>query len=472
VRGVWPVALVRAAEVELMRTLPDGALMQRAAAGLAAQCARVLDRVYGARVVLLVGAGNNGGDALYAGARLARRGARVIALPLSPDHLHAGGLAALDAAGGRVRSAVPAEVSGADLVVDGIVGLGGTGALSPDAARLADAAVAAIRVAVDLPSGVSADTGAAPGAAFAADLTVTFGCLKPGLVAGAGRTLAGVVEVVDIGLLPFLPPVTVQVPDAVDVAGWLPVPGALDDKYTRGVVGVAAGSAEYGGAAVLSVGGAVHGYAGMVRYAGQAAEAVRARWPEVVVSEGMPAQAGQVQAWVVGPGLGTDAHAEEVVAQALASDVPVLIDADGLTVLARHPEWLRRDAETLLTPHDREYARLAGEVGDDRIGAARRAAAQLGATVLLKGDATVIASPAGDVVVDTAGTPWLGTAGSGDVLSGLTGSLLAAGLPALRAAGAGAFLHGLAGRLASRGGPISAGDVLAALPEAGRTLLG
>ena len=473
-RGVWPAQAIRGAEAALMRTLPEGVLMQRAAASLAYRCAQVLDGVYGSRVVLLVGAGNNGGDALYAGARLARRGAQVQALTLVPDRAHAGGLAALVAAGGRVRDPAPRRLEDADLVLDGIVGLGGRGGLDAAAAGLAEAAAGstAVRVAVDLPSGVDADTGAVPGAAFAADLTVTFGCLKAGLVVGAGRTQAGIVELVDIGLGPFLGAAELQVPDALDVAGWLPVPGARDDKYTRGVLGVASGSAEYGGAAILSTGGAVHGFAGMVRYAGLAADAVRARWPEAVVSEGTPADAGRVQAWVVGPGLGTDERAERVVAEALASDVPVLVDADGLTVLSRHPDWLRRDAETLLTPHDREFARLAGEVGDDRVTAARRAARELGATVLLKGDATVVAAPNGEALVATAGTPWLGTAGSGDVLSGLAGSLLAAGLPALRAAAAGAFLHGLAGRLASRGGPISAVDVLGALPEASRTLLG
>ncbi|MCA1656171.1 MAG: NAD(P)H-hydrate dehydratase [Actinobacteria bacterium] len=457
-----------------MRTVPEGALMRRAAAGLAARCAGLLGGTYGRRVVLLVGAGNNGGDALYAGARLAARGAGVDALLLQPDRAHPGGVAAFRSAGGRLRPVDARALAGADLVLDGIVGISGRGTLHGEAATLAAAAVdcAALRVAVDVPSGVAADTGAVEGAAFAADLTVTFGCLKPGLVLAAGRTHAGVVDVVDIGLAPHLPPARISVPDIDDVAGWLPRPAAEDDKYSRGVVGVASGSAEYGGAAVLSVGGAVRGFAGMVRYAGSAAAAVRARWPEVVVSESSPAEAGRVQAWVVGPGLGTDEQAERVVREVLASDVPVLVDADGLTVLARHPEWVRdRRPETLLTPHDREFARLAGEVGDDRIAAARRASAQLGATVLLKGDATVIAGPDGAVRVDLAGTPWLATAGSGDVLSGLAGSLLASGRPALEAAAAATFLHGLAGRLGNAGGPISATTLLSALPDATRTTL-
>lgn len=473
-RGVWAVGEVREAEQELMRALPGGALMQRAAAGLASRCCRVLGDVYGSRVLLLVGAGNNGGDALYAGARLARRGARVDALLLVPDRAHAGGLAALCSAGGRAHPPDAARIPGADLVVDGILGIGGQGGLRPDAAELAAAAEesGAVCVAVDLPSGVSADTGAAPGAAFRADLTVTFGCLKPGLVGFPGRGYAGVVEVVDIGLGPYLREPIARVPDIDDIADWLPQPGALDDKYSRGVVGVASGSSTYPGAALLSVGGAVRGFAGMVRYAGDAADAVRARWPEVVVTERAPGTAGRVQAWVVGPGLGTDARAANVVREILATDVPVLVDADGLTIVAKHPEWvMERSAQTLLTPHDREFARLVGEVGEDRIEAVRRAAAELHATVLLKGEATVVSSPQGGVTVDPVSCSWLATAGSGDVLSGLTGSLLAAGLPAARAAAAGAFLHGLAGRLASRGGPISAADVLAALPEAARTVL-
>ncbi len=197
--AVLTVDEVRAAEQALMATLPDGALMQRAAAGLAAQCARLLGTVYGARVSLLVGAGNNGGDALYAGARLAARGARVTALLLAPDRAHAGGLAALRRAGGRVVEAAAAAVP-ADLVVDGILGIGGSGGLREAAVPLADAARSCLTVAVDLPSGVDADTGAVDGEAVHADVTVTFGALKAGLVAGAGADHAGEVRLVDIGL--------------------------------------------------------------------------------------------------------------------------------------------------------------------------------------------------------------------------------------------------------------------------------
>lgn len=472
-RPVHTVDEVRAAEEQLFSQVPDGALMGRASAGLARRCSQLLHRVYGTRVVILAGAGNNGGDALFAGALLAARGAQVDAVLLAPDRVHAAGLAALRRAGGRAWStsdgAVGAKVAGAELVLDGIVGIGGRGALRPEAVALVDAINAdAIRVAVDVPSGVSADTGTAAGEHVAADVTVTFGVLKPGLVIGAGRAAAGVVEVVDIGLGAVLPSAALGLVELSDVAGWLPVPTGVSDKYTRGVVGVASGSQEYGGAAVLSVGGAARGGAGMVRYTGDADALVRSAWPEVIVSTGGVGAAGRVQAWVVGPGLGTDVAAERTVRDALAADVPVLLDADALTVLSEHPEWVRgRAAPTVLTPHDREFARLAGEVGEDRVAAARRAAAALGVVMLLKGDATVIAEPGGYARICATGVPWLGTAGSGDVLSGLIGALLAGGVEPFDAAAAGAFVHGLAGsRAAAYGassGPIVASDVVAAL---------
>ena len=458
-----------------MAAVPEGALMQRAAAGLAAQCTALLGRVYGAPVALLVGAGNNGGDALYAGARLAARGAAVTAVLLAPERTHAGGLAALRAAGGRAVPAeeggAPAAVRAARLVLDGIVGIGGSGGLRPAAAALVDAVDGATVVAVDLPSGVDADTGAAPGPAVRADVTVTFGALKPGLLVGAGVEHAGDVRLVDIGLGPHLPPPEVRVLDRADVAGLLPRPGPWDDKYTRGVAGVAAGSATYPGAGVLCTGAAVRGGAGMVRYAGTAAEHVRSRWPEAVVTEGRPSEAGRVQAWVVGPGIGTDDAAAELLRDVLGTDVPVLVDADGLTLVARRPELVRdRTAATVLTPHDREFERIAGPVGDDRVGAARRAAADLGAVVLLKGNATVVVGPDGPAYVNTTGTPWLATAGSGDVLSGLGGALLAGGLPPVLAAAAAAHLHGLAGRLAADGVTTTAAGVLDALPAALRAV--
>ncbi|MDH6549305.1 NAD(P)H-hydrate dehydratase [Streptomyces sp. SAI-041] len=473
-RTAYNVETVRAAERELMARLPDGALMQRAAAGLAAACADLLGRVYGRRVVLLVGSGDNGGDALYAGARLARRGAGVAAVLLAPGRAHSAGLAALRRAGGRAVEVEGAErlIEGADLLLDGIVGIGGKGGLRPDAARLAEVAdrSRAAVVAVDLPSGVDADTGEVRGAAVRADLTVTFGTHKPGLLIDPAREYAGSVRLVDIGLGAVLPDAAeLEALQHADVRRLLPVPTGESDKYRRGVVGIAAGSARYPGAAVLAVYGALRGGAGAVRYVGPAADAVIARFPETLVSDRGPKKAGRVQAWVAGPGAGDDASA---VGEVLASDVPVLIDADGLR-LADRDAVRARTAPTLMTPHAGEAAALLGvpreEVEGARLASARELAGRYGATVLLKGSTTLVADAGGGAVrVNPTGTAWLATAGSGDVLSGLAGSLLASGLSALDAGSAAAYLHGLAGRFAADGAPVGAHDVAEAVPAAWR----
>ncbi|MFD0316768.1 NAD(P)H-hydrate dehydratase [Streptomyces flavalbus] len=472
-RTAYSVETVRAAERAVMARLPEGALMQRAAAGLAAACAELLGKVYGRRVVLLVGTGDNGGDALYAGARLARRGAGVVAVPVDPERVHPGGLRALRAAGGRVASVgdgAPAVIERADLVVDGIVGIGGKGGLRGAAVELAEVArkgPGAV-VAVDLPSGVDADSGEVRGAAVRADLTVTFGAYKPGLLVDPAREYAGVVRLVDIGL--ELPDVgELEALQHADVARLLPVPGVESDKYRRGVVGIAAGSARYPGAAVLAVAGALRGGAGAVRYVGPAKDAVIARFPETLVSDQGPRHAGRVQAWVVGPGAADDASA---VGEVIAAHVPVLLDADGLRLA--DPDAVRaRTAPTLMTPHAGEAAALLGvgreEVEAGRLDAVRELARRYRATVLLKGSTTLVADPEGGAVrVNATGTSWLATAGSGDVLSGLVGSLLAAGLSALDAGSVGAYLHGLAGRYAADGAPVGAHDVAEAVPGAWR----
>jgi hydroxyethylthiazole kinase-like uncharacterized protein yjeF len=471
--GLHTAASIRAAEAPILASLSEGALMQRAATGLATVCLRLLGTAYGRRVVLLVGTGDNGGDALIAGAHLAGRGARVTAVLLEPGRAHAAGLGALRRAGGRTAPAgapeVEALVGRAELVIDGMLGIGGRGALRPHAAALAEAAAsgAGVTVAVDVPSGIDADTGAVEGAAFAAMHTVTFGAVKPGLVVGEGRAHAGQVHLVDIGLTPHLPPATAwQLTDA-DASAALGPPSPGDDKYSQGVVGVLAGSATYPGAGVLCTGAALRTRPGLVRYAGTAAEGVRAAWPEAIVTAGRPTDAGRVQAWVVGPGGGTDDAARGVLAEVLSTDLPVIADADALTMLAAEPALVRdRRAPTVLTPHDREFARFGFEVGPDRIGAARRLAADLGAVVLLKGDATVVADADGTAFANATGTSWLATAGTGDVLSGIIGALLATGLPAVRAAAVAAHLHGRAGQLAARRGPLLAGDLVRCLPEA------
>jgi hydroxyethylthiazole kinase-like uncharacterized protein yjeF len=481
-RQAHEVAKVRAAEGALMATLPEGALMQRAAFGLATVCARLLEEPYGARVVVLAGSGDNGGDALYAGALLARRGAAVHAITAG-SRTHPGGAGALRAAGGRLLG--PAEraagelIAQADLIVDGMLGIGGRGGLRDPYAALAGQAARsrAIVVATDLPSGIDADTGVVEGPAVQADVTVTFGTWKPGLLVDPGAGHAGVTELIDIGLAPHLDAPDLVALQSADITDLLPAPTAESDKYRRGVLGVVAGSDRFTGAAWLAVGAAVRGGAGMIRLVapGRPAAVVRQAWPEAVITViedagPAPAQvlqtAGRVQAWAAGPGMGTDENAAGLLREVLARDVPVLVDADGLTLLAAERGLVPRQAPTLLTPHAGELARLLGvdpaDVEARRLEHVRRAANELGVTVLLKGSTTVIAEP-GDgapVFANPTGTPWLATAGTGDVLSGLAGSLLAQGLDVMHAAAAAAYLHGLAARLAAAGqGEPGAADV-------------
>ncbi|SOJ53561.1 Bifunctional NAD(P)H-hydrate repair enzyme Nnr [Mycobacterium simulans] len=449
-RHYYSAEAIREAEAPLLASLPDGALMRRAAFGLATELIGELTArtggVAGRRVCAVVGSGDNGGDALWAATFLRRRGAAADAILLKPERTHAKGLAAFRNAGGRIVEKVSATT---DLVIDGVVGISGSGPLRPAAAEVFAAVDdAGIPVAaVDIPSGIDAATGAITGPAVRAAVTVTFGGLKPvHALADCGR-----VKLVDIGL--DLPDTDMLGLEAADVAARWPVPGARDDKYTQGVTGILAGSATYPGAAVLCTGAAVTATSGMVRYAGSAHAEVLSHWPEVIASP-TPAAAGRVQSWVVGPGLGTgDTEATGAAALwfALETDLPVLVDADGLTMLAAHPDLVaNRNAPTVLTPHAGEFARLAGEPpGDDRVGATRKLADAFGATVLLKGNVTIVADPGGPVYLSPAGQSWAATAGSGDVLSGMIGALLASGLPAGEAAATAAFVHARAAALSA-----------------------
>ncbi|WP_024796236.1 NAD(P)H-hydrate dehydratase [Tomitella biformata] len=475
-REFHSVAAVRASEAPLLAALPDGVLMRRAAHGLARVVAAELKGrvggVAGRAVGLLVGSGDNGGDALWAGAMLRGRGVAVTAVLLDPARAHHAGLTALLAAGGRIVDRLPAV----DLVLDGIVGISGRGPLRPAAAELVSQVRAPI-IAVDLPSGVDPDTGTTSGPAVRAAVTVAFGALKPVHALAADR--CGRVELIDIGLALPAPELTAL--GAADAGALWPVPGPDDDKYSQGVTGIIAGSHTYPGAAILCAGAAVAATSGMVRYVGTGRTEVLTAWPEIVATERL-ADAARVQAWVVGPGMGVDAAAGELLRTVLATDLPVLVDADGLTLLAANPQWARaRRAPTLLTPHAGEFARLARphpEVPSpvaDRVGAARALAADLGVSVLLKGRATVIADPDGQVRVNEAGGSWESTAGSGDILAGLIGALLAAGLDPLRAAAAGARVHSRAAELAALGGtavgaPISASAMLAQVRPAVRAV--
>jgi hydroxyethylthiazole kinase-like uncharacterized protein yjeF len=446
---------MRAAEAGM----PENVLIDRAATAVARRAVSMLGGAYGRRVLVVAGPGHNGADALWAGVRLRERGADVdVALPLGEprDEHGAEPLRRL-----RPRRAARHPY---DLYVDGVLGIG---------ARPGEAAWAGLfegpTLAVDVPTGVDADTGAAGPGAVRADVTVTFGGLKTGLVVGAGADLAGLVEVAPIGLP--LGAGTAALLEAADVARYVAEPDADTDKYRRGVVGVYAGSAAYPGAAVLACRGALRAGCGYVRLVAPraVADVVRASFPEVVATE--PGDLPDADAWVVGPGLG-DA-ATDAAGAVLASGVPAVLDADAL-----RPGDFKRDGATVLTPHTGEFQRLTGiareDAERDRLGNARRAAADLGAVVLLKGTTTVVADSGGTAYVNPTGTPWLGTAGTGDVLGGVVAALLARSPDdGARAAACAAWLHGLAARVAAGepGAAITALDVAEALPAAARIAL-
>ncbi len=494
---------VRAAEEPLLAAGLGDVLMQRAAHGLANAVVHELKdrgtRLNGARVVVLVGKGNNGGDGLYAAAFLASRGMRTTAV-LTGDTAHPAGVAAFERAGGRVHrltdAALPGladEAAAADVVIDAVLGTGAKGGLRGSAADLVQAITNARRhgpvVACDLPSGVDAETGEAAGPILPADVTVTFGGAKAGLLADPGADYAGRVRVVPIGIEEHLHEPALCRLENSDMAPLLPHPARRAQKYSRGVLGVVAGSEDYSGAAVLACRGALAAGVGMVRYLGppSVADLVRQSCPEVVCSTGTVAE-NRVQAWLVGSGLGPQDHEQLARARdAIASGLPVVADAGALPAL---PDMLPPHA--VLTPHAGELASLFQRLGggEDReaveagtLAAVRQAAERTGATVLLKGATTLVAAPRGATYSQADGTPWLATAGSGDVLAGVIGALLAqAGSDVGRfrelgvepdgrwaaIAALGAALHGQAGRAASEavsGGPITAGRVADAIPE-------
>ncbi|WP_028660671.1 bifunctional ADP-dependent NAD(P)H-hydrate dehydratase/NAD(P)H-hydrate epimerase [Nocardioides insulae] len=482
------VERIRAVEAELMAGLPAGALMQRAATGLGYAILGLLrdldppstgrtSGAYGRRVLLLVGSGDNGGDALYAGALLAGRGAAVVAWLLT-EAAHPGGVEALRGAGGRVSRWAPGTTEPfgpgrpPEVVVDGIVGIGGRPGLRPEAEEALAAVAGVPVVAVDVPSGLDVDAGEAPAPHVTADLTVTFGTHRVAHLADPAALACGDLHLVDLGfgaagsVTGSAGDAGVTALEADDVARLLPRPEPRAHKYTRGVVGILAGSRTYAGAASLCVAGANTGLVGMVRYTApdgdqDAERQIRSAHPEVVGE-------GRVQAYVVGPG--THTAAAEALARAVGAGVPLVVDADALAQVSGP-----LGVPAVLTPHAGELAGMLGvpraEIEAAPLAFARAAAARWEATVLLKGRRTLIVRPDGATRVTIIGTPWLGTAGAGDVLSGLIGALLAAGCEPFDAAGVGSWLHAAAATLAGDGGPIRAGEIAAAVPEVVRRML-
>ena len=440
------------------------------------------------RVVCVGGPGNNGGDAWVVARQLRTRGhERVRALLVGRRDALEGDAAlaarAYEAVGGRIESVAPGplEVEGATLFVDGLFGTGLTRPIEGGHAEVLRSMVGAPVVALDLPSGVDADTGQVLGTAPQAALTVTFGALKRGLTQAPGRALAGEVVVADIG-----------VPDAashpttcirlVDVARWVPRRRAHAHKGSAGHVLVVGGSAGKTGAAILASWGALRGGAGLVTIASSAHAAVDGKVVEVMSRPlASPAevltQVESLHAAVLGPGLGLDDAALALVREVgFEASAPLVLDADALTLLAREGlDRVQGAGPRVLTPHPGEAARLLGtdsaSVQADRYAAAAELASRSGQVVVLKGAGTIVAHPDGRMRVCLAGTPALGVAGTGDVLAGVIGALLGNGLTPFDAASAGTWLHARAGELAAvtdRG--LRAREVADALPAVLQTL--
>lgn len=484
-------------------------LMARAARALADAVARRTPP--SGRITVFAGKGNNGADGLYAAAHLAREGHSVTAVTAFDVATDLGATsAALTAATDAGAEVVDGEDDDAvRLAAEGQVwvdALTGIGMRPPARGQVADllallkriraAAPAAKRpivIAVDIPSGLGADSGAIIGPVLPAEHTVTFGGYKAAQFLPPAAALCGAVQVVDIGIAAEFTrqPIAVHRVAEEDLRRAWARPGPADHKYTRGVVGVVTGSSDYPGAAVLSVHGALGCGPGMVRYTGEVAEDVVRAHPEVIT------QPGRVQAWVVGSGITGKASAaaaevETAIGEAMRAAVPIVVDAGAL-------EWVERGAiagfratpRVVLTPHAGELAGLLGRCGVDADRAtieadpapwAAKAEEITGASVVLKGGTTLIASE-GMLLSQADGTPWMATAGSGDVLAGILGAVLAGwqvqqeaggqptwpGFP--QAIAAGVMLHGLAGVHASRGGPTSASEIAGAISPALRSML-
>lgn len=491
---------IRAQETATGELLTNGTLMQRAAAGVARAVAEKARRRRAEHVVVLVGPGNNGGDALFAARDLLRDHSIGSTVILGAATAHEAGLAAVREAGltvlqhpqdrhddgvGEHRDGPETltALAQADLVIDGLLGIGARP--SDDApwdSLVRGIPDAACLVAVDCPS---------PG--VRADVTVTFGALKTSTL--LAPTTAGRVEVVDIGLGPQDAAGTESRRLSVlQYAEAWPVPGPKDHKYTRGVVGMATGSDAYPGAAVLGTVAAATAGAGMVRYVGpeRPSDAVLAAVPEVVHGP------GRVQAWVVGSGIDGPSERDQkseryrTAMAVFEDDVPVVVDAGALTWI---DEITRPEGSvTVITPHAGELASVLTALGVTADGArsaddhdesqavtremveadpvrwARIAADESGFIVLLKGGATVVATPIerrrhgrqaldGTVLIENRSPNWLATAGTGDVLAGVVGVALAAGIEPATACAVATYVHGRAARLANPGGPIRALDV-------------
>ncbi|MEX1008917.1 MAG: NAD(P)H-hydrate dehydratase [Acidimicrobiia bacterium] len=473
-----PEAMGRADQRTIEGGTPVAVLMERAGRAVAWEARRVARGCYGRRAVVVCGKGNNGGDGLITAATLESWGMRAHVVEL---------------AAGVDRRALTRALARADLAIDAMYGTGFRGALEGDAAWFVDelSAWGGPVVAVDIPSGVDGLTGEVQGTAVRANSTVTFAARKPGLVFEPGRSHAGRITVAQIGIDlgddgADLPQIALF--EANDVRHALPPRAPTAHKWAAGVM-VVGGSGGMTGAPMFVSHAAMRAGAGIVWCGLPGDDAANRAGGTEVITRALPAtpegalallaadavlaDIARFRALALGPGLGLDPAVRGAVCALVAeARVPLVLDADGLNALNGDLEPLRArqtlGVPTVLTPHDGEYARLAGEpVGDDRIAAATRLADRSGAVVLLKGPGTVIAAPAsGRIALNGTGSSALATAGSGDVLTGVIAAFLARGLPGFEAAACAAWVHGRAAdRAAESMGAtgVVAGDLLEAL---------
>lgn len=450
----------------------------------------------GGRVVVLAGPGNNGGDGFVAARLLAERGYAVTVLLIGAlDKLKGDAAAAAKAWGRGVAAAKPDELAGADIIIDALFGAG----LDRPVSGLAHAMIEAVNgqaapvVAVDLPSGINGTSGAVMGAAIKAQQTVTFFRKKPGHLLMPGRAYCGKVSVAPVGIpaavLERIRPLTFEnVPEL-----WrdkIAIPRAQGHKYDRGHAVVVSGPSWSTGAARLAARGALRAGAGLVTIASpREALAVNAATNLAIMVRPVDGAAELVRfladprlnALAIGPGLGVGDAACELVLAALNGERAVVLDADAITSFAKSPQRLaaavkaRGERATILTPHEGEFSRYFHALDTDtKVGSklerARCAAERIGAVIVLKGPDTVVAGPDGRASIAANAPAFLATAGAGDVLTGITGGLLAQGMPAFEAASAAVWLHGEAACAFGMG--LIAEDLPEQLPGVYRGLFG
>lgn len=495
----------RSIEVE---GIPGLTLMEKAGRSVADAAREMLASIGGRRLAVFCGKGNNGGDGFVV-ARMLSSGFDVVVFVAgdistmkSDARVNYERVSSMRIPVVRVTSERDLDAFSSaffDLVVDGLFGTGFTGTAEGVFSSVIDAinTSGCPVLAIDIPSGVSGSTGATAGPAIKADRTVTFAALKVGLVQHPGAGLAGEVEVADIGIPPKLieevPETRIFILDEEDAQALIPDRSPDANKGSCGHVLVVGGSSGMAGAPAMCARAAVRSGSGLVTVAVPASlqQVLEIKLTEEL-TVGLPDEKGSLD-WeaveklagmsprydvmALGPGLGADPWARDVVPGVLRSvGLPIVLDADGLNSLAGRAEVLKeRTAPTVLTPHPGEMARLLGttveEVQSDRVGCALGAAREWGVIMVLKGAGTVVASPDGEVIVNSTGNPGMATGGMGDVLTGLIASLIGQGAAPFDAASAGVYFHGLAADLvASMDGMIgmTAGDVTRHLPLAMR----